>query len=71
MDAPLRITRVGDSAAVLVPQDVLAHLRLEVGDRVLISKVERAIDQPDFETQMAVAREVMVRRRSALRELAK
>jgi hypothetical protein len=33
--------------------------------------IELSAEEPDFEAQMAVAREVMARRKRALRELAK
>ena len=75
MNTALKITKVGNSAAIILPKDVLAHLRVPVGDSVSVTKTPRGIElapvEDNFEAQMAAAREVMNRRRRALRELAK
>lgn len=75
MNMKLKITRIGNSAGVVLPKDVLAYLDVTVGNTLSISKTPRGIElstpEPDFDEQMAAAREVMARRRRALRELAK
>ncbi len=75
MYTKLKIRKIGNSAGVVLPKEVLAHLDVAIGGTVSISKTPRGIElsapEPDFDTQMAVAREVMARRRRALRELAK
>ncbi|MEQ1539907.1 MAG: AbrB/MazE/SpoVT family DNA-binding domain-containing protein [Sphingorhabdus sp.] len=75
MNAPLKITKIGNSAGVILPKDVLAHLGAEVGDSLSLVTTPRGIElsaeEPDFEAQMAAARAVMARRKRALRELAK
>jgi putative addiction module antidote len=75
MNKPLKITRIGNSAGVVLPKEVLAHLDVEVGSMVSVVTTPRGIElsavEPDFEVQMAAAREVMARRKRALRELAK
>lgn len=75
MNATVKITRIGNSAGLILPKDVLAHLGRQVGDEVSLVKTARGIElatpENDFEAQMAVAREVMERRKRALRELAK
>lgn len=75
MNAPLKITKIGNSAGVILPKDVLAHLGAQVGDCLSLVTTPRGIElaaaEPDFDAQMAVAREVMARRKRALRELAK
>jgi putative addiction module antidote len=75
MNMSLKITKVGNSAAIILPKEVLAHLECAVGDTLNMSKGTRKIElsapDSDFEAQMAAAREVMVRRKRALRELAK
>jgi putative addiction module antidote len=75
MNKPLKITRIGNSAGIVLPKELLAHLDVEVGDSVSVVTTPRGIElstaEPDFEAQMAAAREVMARRRRALRELAK
>ena len=54
---------------------MLAQLGAEVGGTLSVVSTPRGIElsaeEPDFEAQMAAAREVMVRRKRALRELAK
>ena len=72
---PLKITRVGNSAAIILPKELLAHLDAQVGDVLNLTKgprkIELSVPDDDFDAQMAVAREVMARRKRALRELAK
>ena len=74
MNTQLKITRIGNSAGVVLPKELLAHLDVAVGETLSVSKTPRGIElapsEPDFEAQMPVAREVMARRRRALRELA-
>ena len=71
----LKIQKIGNSAGVILPKELLAHLHVEVGQTVSVNKTPNGIElrAPDseFDAQMAVAREVMARRRRALRELAK
>jgi putative addiction module antidote len=71
----LKIQKIGNSAGVILPKELLAHLHVEVGQTVSVSKTPQGIElrapDADFDAQMAVAREVMARRRRALRELAK
>ena len=75
MNMPLKIIKVGNSSGVILPKDVLAHLRVGQGDTLSLSQtpdgiVLRASDE-EFDAQMKIARDVMRRRRSALRDLAK
>ena len=75
MNTKLKIRKIGNSAGVVLPKEVLAHLEVAVGGTVAVSKTPRGIEltAPDvnFDTQMAAARDVMVQRRRALHELAK
>ncbi len=75
MNAQLKISRIGNSAGIILPKEVLAHLDLEVGDELTVVTTPRGLEltRPDdgFDAQMAAAREVMARRKRALRELAK
>lgn len=75
MNALLKITKIGNSAGVILPKEVLAHLNATAGDTLSVVMTPRGIElsaaEPDFEEQMATAREVMARRKRALRELAK
>jgi putative addiction module antidote len=75
MTKQLKITRIGNSAGVVLPKDVLAHLDVPIGGALSVTKTPRGIElsapEADFDAQMAAAREVMARRKRALRELAK
>jgi putative addiction module antidote len=71
----LKIQKIGNSAGVILPKELLAHLEVEVGQIVSVIKTPNGIElrapDTDFDAQMAAARDVMTRRRRALRELAK
>ena len=75
MNKPLKITKIGNSAGIVLSKDVLKHLGRQIGEEVtLVLKpggIELVAGEPDFEEQMAAAREVMARRKRALQELAK
>ncbi len=75
MNMALKITKVGNSAAVILPKELLAQLEVAIGDIVSVNRTPRGIEltapETDFDTQMAVARDVMAQRKLALRELAK
>ncbi len=75
MNMPLKITKIGNSAGVILPKELLAHLNATAGDSLSVVVTPRGIElsvaEPDFDAQMAAARDVMARRKRALRELAK
>jgi putative addiction module antidote len=75
MNKPLKLIPIGNSTGVILPKDVLAHLGVAQGDSLQVVEtpegVELRTQDPEFERQLAMAREVMQRRRKALRELAK
>lgn len=75
MNKTLKITRIGNSAGIILPKEELERLGLEVGHEVALGTTPRgwtlSIPEDDFDAQMAAAREVMQRRKRALRELAK
>ena len=75
MNSQLKIKKIGNSAGVVLPKDLLAHLDVEVGETLSVTRTPRGIElsvpEVDFDAQMAAAREVMARRKRALRELAK
>jgi putative addiction module antidote len=71
----LKITRIGNSLGLVLPREILARLKLQLGDAVYLTDAPGGVklspyDQA-FEEQMAAARGVVKRRRQALRELAK
>ena len=71
----LKVTKIGNSAGIVLPKELLAHLETTVGQSLSVSKTPRGIEltaaEADFDAQMAAAREVMARRKRALAELAK
>lgn len=73
--AALKLRAVGNSVGVVFPKEFLTRLDLREGDTLHVVespdglRLKRA--DPDFERQMDAAREVMRRRRTVLRELAK
>ncbi len=74
MNATLKITKIGNSAGVILPKKFLEHLDAAVGDRLTVVRTSRGLElakaSADTEDQMAVAREVMARRHRALMALA-
>jgi putative addiction module antidote len=71
----LKISQVGNSAALLLPNEALAKLRVEPGDTVFLTETKDGFRitpyDPDFERQMTLARKVAKGHRNVLRELAK
>lgn len=75
MNKPLKITRIGNSAGIVLPKEVLARLRVGPGDAVYLTEAPdgvrlTAID-PDFAATMDAAEAIMREDRDILRELAK
>lgn len=75
MNAPLKITKIGNSAGIVLPKDVLARLRVGPGDTLYLTEapdgVRLTATDPDFAAKMAVAERVMREDRDILRALAK
>lgn len=75
MNAPLKITKVGNSAGIVLPKELLARLRVGVGDTLYVTESPDGIRitaaDPDFAAKMAAAECVMREDRDILRELAK
>ena len=75
MNIPLKITKIGNSAGVVLPKDVLARLRVGPGDTLHLTEapdgVRLTAGDPDFAAQMAVAERIMREDRDILRALAK
>lgn len=71
----LKLTQIGNSVGVILPKDVLARLKVEKGDVLYLSEAVNGVlltpYSPEFEEQMAAARDVMKKRRAVLHELAK
>jgi putative addiction module antidote len=71
----LKLTKVGESLGVILPDKVLRRLRIHEGDSVLLSELPNGYQllshDREFEEQMTLARKIMRERRDLLRELAK
>jgi putative addiction module antidote len=75
MNKPLKITKIGNSAGIVLPKEVLVRLRVGPGDALYLTEAPdgvrlTAID-PDFATAMEAAEAIMREDRDILRELAK
>lgn len=74
VNTPLKITKIGNSAGVILPKEVLARLRVGLGDSLYVSEAPDGIrltaSDPDFETTMALAEQIMREDRDILRVLA-
>lgn len=74
MNMPLKITKVGNSAAVILPKELLARLRVSLGDTLYVTEAPDGIRltaaDPDFAAKMALAEEIMREDRDILRVLA-
>ena len=75
MNAPLKITKIGNSAGIILPKELLARLRAGVGDVLYLSEapdgVRLSVVDPDFAAKMDTAEAIMREDRDILRVLAK
>ena len=82
MNATLKITKIGNSAGVILPKELLARLRAGVGDTLFVSEApdgvrltvvdpDFAAKMPDFAAKMEAAEAIMREDRDILRVLAK
>ena len=71
----LKLTAIGNSVGLILPKEVLARLGVGKGDTLFAVETDGGLrlttSDPDFEKQMEVARQVMRKRRTVLRALAK
>ncbi len=71
----LKVTQIGNSLGVILPKEILARLKVEKGDQIFMTEAPdgyRLVNtDPAFPVQMKAAQEIMRKRRSVLRELAK
>ena len=75
MNTPLKVTKIGNSAGVVLPKELLARLRIGPGDTLYATEapdgVRLTAADPDFEAKMAAAEIIMREDRDILRVLAK
>ena len=71
----LKLLKLGNSTAVILPKEILVKLNLKEGDTICLTETADGMritpSDPDFERQMKLARCVAKKRRSALRALAR
>jgi len=71
----LKITRIGNSAGIVLPKEVLAQLRVDIGDEVYLSETPEGLrvtaSDPDFAALMDMAEGIMRKDRDILEVLAK
>ncbi len=69
----LKVTTVGNSAGVVLPREVLQHLRVEKGDTLYVLETPNGIElvayDPEFAGQMEAAEQAMREDRDVLRKL--
>ena len=75
MNKQLKVTKIGNSAGVVLPKELLARLRVGPGDTLYVTEapdgVRLTAANPDFEARMALAEKIMREDRDILRVLAK
>lgn len=75
MNMQLKVTKIGNSSGVVLPRELMARLRVELGDTVYASETPNGVhltpSNPDFEAKMAAAEKIMREDRDILRVLAK
>jgi len=75
MNATLKISKIGNSAGVVLPKELLAKLRAGVGDTLYVSETPDGIRitaaNPEFAAKMDLAEAIMREDRNILRVLAK
>jgi putative addiction module antidote len=71
----IKVRKVGNSLGIVLPKEVLAHLKVAEGDTLTLSEAQDGVrltaSNPEFAKSMAVFESLNRRYRNALRELAK
>ena len=74
MSISIEVTTVGDSAAILLPKDLLERLRVRAGDRLTLSESADGFEvkavRSEFSRQMEIAEQIMRENHDLLRRLA-
>jgi len=75
MALELKIRKIGNSLGVVLPKEVLAHLKVKEGDIVTLTEAQDSVrlsaSNPEFTKSMEVFESLSRRYRNTLRELAK
>ena len=71
----LKIISVENSAGVLLPEELLAKLRVKTGDMLRVIETENGIEltacDPEFDVEMVVAEDIMREDHDILKEISK
>ena len=71
----LKVTKIGNSLGVILPKEALARLKVEQGGSLFLTEAPDGyrilVYDEELGVQLAEARNIMRKRRNALRELAK
>ena len=74
MNMQLKIVKIGNSAGVILPKDLLSRGRVIEGDAIFASEspdgIRLSASNPDFAVKMALAESIMREDRDILRVLA-
>lgn len=74
MNKPHKIIKVGNSAGMILPKEILAKLRVSLGDNLYLTETVNGYhitpSNPGFEAKMALAENIMREDRDILRVLA-
>lgn len=74
MNMRVKVTRIGNSAGIVLSKELLARLRVGPGDALYVTEapdgVRLTASDPDFEARMKLAEEIMRTDRDILRTLA-
>jgi putative addiction module antidote len=75
MNIQLKVTKIGNSAGVILPKELLARLRVNTGDSLFVSETPDGVRitaaNPEFASKMALAEKIMREDRDILNVLAK
>ena len=76
MNLELKLRKVGNSVGVVLPKEVLAHMKVDEGDTVSLTEgpegsLRMSPHNAEVARQMEKVQDVMKRYRNTLRELAK
>ena len=74
MNKPLKLIKIGNSTGVILPKEVLARLKVELGEAVYLTEAPEGFrltaSDPDFAEAMAAAEQIMRDDRDILKVLA-
>jgi putative addiction module antidote len=74
MNMQLKVSKIGNSAGIVLPKELLSRLRVQLGDTLFVTDtpdgVRLTASNPDFATKMALAEKIMREDRDILHVLA-